>query len=232
MHKNVIAGVTAGVGVLLAASVTGCQDGASSTVTTPSATVAGTRTAEAAVPTASAPAATTDDGSEQTRVRASHDAHKAPIDLIWRLPKDPSTWTKLPKKQDGLQQWFVKPGCYVRLWQLDGAGGAHPMTNRDVLEKIAVDNSSLFPGHPKPAYRSRTTTKLNAFVAGLSDVGHVTMADSTVDYGKARARIIAYRDGDLALAYTGYCRTAADFTKVATSDFDPWLQDLAEESTY
>lgn len=241
-HQRPVVTVGAVVAGALGVSVAGCADHASSGLMTPTA-IATTPSASAtsATPTTAVPTSApsgvgttsaTANTAEKARIRAAWRAGKPAKDLIWRIPTDPPSWTKLPKEQDGLQQWHVKPGCYVRLWQLDGAGGKNPMTARDVLEVTAEANSALFPGKPKPAYRNHSIIKTTAFVGHINDVGQVKMAAAYVDYGKARAQVVAYRDGDLALSYTSYCSTAKSFTKVSASDFNAWRGRLAEETYY
>lgn len=224
------------VAALVAGGLTGCGDHASGGLTTPTAPSAvqssagagqtGSASSASGTPTSSTASGT----AEKARIRAARDAGKPAEDLVWRLHTTPKSWTKLPKAADGKQKWFAKPGCYVTVWQLDGARSAK--TSRGVLKTMAAATSADFPGKPKPAYRSRSTTKVTGFVVGLNEFSTVKMAQAIVDYGTARTEILAYRDDDMALTYISSCRTVASFKKVAASDFDGFRDALIAEFTY
>lgn len=225
--------VLAGVVALVAALPTACNEHAAGGITTPPAPPApSTPVPTSALPSAAvSTSAAGDSTAEQQRIRAARDAGRPPKDLVWRIPVT-RTWTKLPKTENGKQEWHVKPGCRVRLWQLSGASDEPTTTSKDVVDWTAKDNSASFPGKPKPVYRKRGTIMMISYVRGIDDVAKVRMTDAIVDYGPARAEVIGYRSGDLALSYTSYCRTAAAFTKVSASDFNAFRDGLGAEAAY
>lgn len=236
--------LTAAVVALLSGAVAGCDTNAAApTLLTPSdsATGAGAGATSPSV-RSSTPTDTprtvspSDETSERARIRAAMKAGAPPVNLAWRVPHKPKTWTKLPKETDGLQGWFVKPGCYVWLWQYSDLGTGKKPTTRDLIKRAAEVGSAMFPGKPKPIYRSHKTIEKLNFVTGLPYAYKVKMAESIVDYGKGRSKgrseVIAYRNGPQAITFNSKCRTVASFKKVSDSDFNAWRDTLAASTTY
>lgn len=155
-----------------------------------------------------------------------------PKDLTWRYPAPPKTWKKLSSDR-GTMQWQVKGRCVVTLGQPAGLGKAKTPDSQDVLEHTAEQNSSAFPGKPKPKYHDRKTRMVTNFVDGLNGTSKVKMQESLVDYGTSvRSRIVAYRAGDFALTATSVCGTPQLFKAVSKSDLDPFINKLQARTTY
>ncbi|HWC21175.1 MAG TPA: hypothetical protein VG502_02635 [Flexivirga sp.] len=227
----------AGVAALLASPLAACNEHASSAVVTPTAASTAQATTEA-VPTTSAPepsvntSSTADDTAKKARIRASFRALAPPKNMVWRYGSRP--WTEIPASPTdvGLKEWQVKPGCHIRLWQYFGYSDSDPTTSRDIVKEIVIANSSIFPGKPKPKFRSNGTVELHTAAGSIEAIGTVRVPQSTVDYGAARSQTLAYRNGEFAIAYTSYCLTAAAFKKVSATDFDDFRDSAAASFTY
>jgi len=218
---------------LVAAAVAGCND-RSVVAVTPGATASASGSSRSVrTPVVPTVTQTGTDAAEHARIRAARDAHKPPKDLTWLAPPTPKSWTKVREQSDGWKQWHVTPGCNIDLWQFSKVHkDPRAKNSRGLVTMTAENYSVVFPGKPKPVYRHRGTVKVVGFVTGIPDIRKVTMAEAIVDYGKARAEIIGYRDGDWAISYTSYCPTVASFKKVSASDFNAFRDKLAEQTTY
>lgn len=167
----------------------------------------------------------------QSQIEAAIVAGAPPKDLNWMLPKVPAAWKKL-STGTGTLQWQTRDGCGLMLDQPGGIGTGPTPTSEGVLEHTAERNRAAFDGNPKPVYSNRTTRKLPNIVEGLHGTSLVTFQEATVDYGKARTQQLAYRNGDFALTFVGFCRDAKSFAVAKKADFEPMLAKLQTHTRY
>lgn len=147
------------------------------------------------------------------------------------VPKAPAHWKKL-SSETGTLEWKTREGCLLILDQPSGIGTDPTPTSEDFLKGNAERFSAAFDGKPKPTYGNRTTRKLPNTVPGLHGTSLVTFREATVDYGGIRSQQLAYRNGDFALSFDGFCNDPRTFEVAKNADFEPFLTKLEVHTRY
>ncbi|WP_446665926.1 hypothetical protein [Flexivirga sp. B27] len=180
---------------------------------------------------ASAPTSGSASTLSADEVQAKIVAGAPPKDLTWLHPKTPSSWQKLKTDGAGTLQWRVEDTCVVTLDQPAGLGTKRTPTSEQVLEHTAEQTASALSASA-PKYHDRKTRMVPNVIVGFNGSAKVQMAQSLVDYGKARSRIVAYRKGDFALTAQSICGDAKTFSSASKSEIDPFIDKLQARTRY
>ena len=230
----VTAGALAGCNGSSSAVSVAASPPASSAATGHGATTASTPAATATTSRPTGPTASTSAGaSSQDEILGEIAAGAPPKDLTWLYPDVPSSWKKMTNVGPGQAEWSIGGRCVVLLDQPAGIGTQKQPDSRAVLHRTANQTSQAFPGKPKPTYvaGSQKQRMLPNVVKGLHGTSTVKFETAVADYGKARAKFLAYRNGDFALTFTGVCGTKAGFA-AKTKTFESFISGLEAHTTY